>query len=397
MYSITTATRKVAAMSKRIRVVQGGTSASKTVSILLILINLAQTDSEPTLTSVMSESMPHLKRGAMRDFLSIMKAHSYYQDGRWNKSDFTYTFETGSKIEFFSVDQSDKVRGPRRDRGFLNEANNNPFETFEQLEVRTKELFFLDFNPTNEFWAFTDLIGIRQDVEHIVLTYKDNEALDPDIVASIEQRRDRKGWWQVYGLGQLGEVDGKIYKDWKIIDDIPHEARLERGFLDFGYSNDPSAAGGIYRYNGGFILDEWVFMKELSNKQLSTILLNKDPQKNLVVADSAEPKSIDELVSYGVNIVASEKGPDSVVHGIQVVQRQRISVTKRSINIIKEYRNYLWETDKNGRILNVPEHQFSHSMDGIRYGITNIVKIGAPDPFAELRVMQNRKRGNAFL
>lgn len=383
-------------MTARIRAVQGGTSASKTVSIILVLINLAQSDKTPTLTSIMSESMPHLKRGAMRDFLQIMKEHEYFEDGRWNKSDFTYTFETGSKIEFFSVDQPDKVRGPRRDRGFLNEANNNPYETFDQLEVRTKEFFFIDWNPTNEFWYYTDVAGKRNDVEHIILTYKDNEALDPEIVKSIEQRMGRVGWWQVYGLGLLGEVEGKIYKDWKIIDDLPHEAKLERVCLDFGYSNDPSAIVGLYKHNGGYIFDEWAFMKGLSNKQIADIILNKNTNKSLTVADSAEPKSIDEIASYGVTIIGGEKGKDSVAHGIQIVQRQRISVTKRSVNIIKEYRNYLWQTDRNGKILNVPEHQFSHSMDAIRYGVTNIIKIAAPDPLMELRVIQNRKRGNQF-
>ena len=200
-------------MSKRIRAVQGGTSASKTVSIVLYLINRAQTDKKATLTSIISESFPHLKRGVMKDFLDIMKEHQYYKDNNWNKTDYTYTFETGSKIEFFSADQPDKVRGPRRDRLFINEANNIPYEAFDQLEVRTKEFIFLDWNPTNEFWYYTEVNGKRNDVEHMILTYKDNEALSPEIVASIEQRVGNKQWWKVYGEGQLGEVEGKIYKD----------------------------------------------------------------------------------------------------------------------------------------------------------------------------------------
>lgn len=374
MYVKTTATRKVMQLNKRIRVVQGGTSASKTVSILLYLIALAQSDKIITLTSIVSESFPHLRRGAMRDFLLIMKEHGYYKDDRWNKTESTYTFETGSQIEFFSADQGDKLRGARRDRLFLNEANNVTFEAFEELEVRTKEFIYIDFNPTNEFWAFTDVIPIRNDVEHLVLTYKDNEALSKEIVDSIEQRRERKGWWKVYGEGQLGEVEGKIYKDWQIIDEIPHEARLERKGLDFGYSNDPTAIVDIYYYNGGYILDEQVFIKGLSNKQIYDILSNGGLA--LTIADSAEPKSIDEIRGYGVSIVGAEKGPDSVRSGIQLVQDQRVSITKRSINIIKEYRNYLWMTDKNGRILNDPEHTFSHSMDAIRYGLVSLIKKG---------------------
>lgn len=368
-------------LKKRIRAIQGGTSASKTVSIVLILINMAQTDEEPTITSIVSESFPHLRRGVMLDFLQIMQQHKYFKDDRWSKSDFTYTLETGSKIEFFSVDQPGKVRGPRRDRLFINEANNISYETFDQLEVRTKELIFLDWNPTNEFWFYTEVEN-RSDVDKLIVTYKDNEGLSKEIVDSIEQRKNRKGWWQVYGLGQLGEVEGKIYKDWKIIDDIPHEAQLIRYGLDFGYTNDPTAIVAIYEYNGGYILDEILFKKGMSNKQIADVLLNLE--KALVIADSSEPKSIDEISSYDILILGAQKGRDSVMNGIQVVQNQRISVTKNSINVIHEYRNYLWITDKDGRILNEPEHQFSHSMDAIRYAIVS-TKIQGETGFSQYR------------
>ena len=370
-YAITSAIHKIAKLQKRIRAIQGGTSAGKTIGVIAVLIDLAQQDEVPTITSIVSESFPHLKRGAMLDFLTLMQQQGYFKDKRWNRSDFTYTFETGSKIEFFSVDQPGKVRGPRRDRLFINEANNTPYETFDQLEVRTKEFVFLDWNPVSEFWYY-DKVANRTDCEYLKLTYKDNEGLDQRIIESIEQRKDRKGWWQVYGLGELGEVEGKIYKDWAIIDDIHHHARLERYGLDFGYSNDPTAIVAIYYYDGGYVLDEICFQKGLSNKQIADILNNQPPK--LVIADSAEPKSIDEIKSYGINILPAEKGKDSVKNGIQLIQDQRISITKRSINIIKEYRNYLWETDKEGKILNEPEHIFSHSMDAVRYGLSSIIK-----------------------
>lgn len=371
MYQITTATRKIAALRKRIKAVQGGTSAGKTIGIEQVIIDRCQQDKPGEVTSIVSESFPHLKRGAARDFLSILQTQKYYDDNRWNRSDYTYTFETGAILEFFSADQSAKVRGPRRKRLFLNEANNLPFETFEQLEVRTLEEIFLDWNPTNEFWFYTDVLPNRDDVDHIILTYKDNEALSLEIVRSIEQRKNRKGWWKVYGEGQLGEVEGKIYKDWVIIDDIPPEAKKVKKWLDFGYSNDPSAAGDLYRYNGAYIIDQLIFQKGLSNKQIADVL--KDEETVLTVADSAEPKSIDEIKSYGVPIIGADKGKDSVTHGIQLMQAQRIFVTRRSYDVIREYRNYMWMTDKEGRIINVPEHTYSHSMDGIRYAIVNDV------------------------
>ena len=337
----------------------------------------AQSDRVPTLTSITSESMPHLKRGAMRDFLQIMEQHNYFNPDRWNKSDFTYTFDTGSKIEFFSLDMPHKVRGPRRQRLFINEANNIPQETFDQLEIRTEDEIWMDWNPTSEFWFYTDILNKRDDVDFEILTYKDNEGLQQSVIESIERRKDNKNWWLVYGLGQLGEVESRIFTDWQIIDTIPHEARLERRGLDFGYSNDPTAIVDVYRYNNGLILDEIAYQKGLSNKQIADII-NLQQKKTLTIADSAEPKSIDEIASYGVSIMPASKGKDSILQGIQYVQDQRISVTKRSLNLIKEYRNYLWLTDKDGKIVNEPSPIFNHCMDSIRYAINSFRVVEDP-------------------
>ncbi len=369
-YIATQATHKLLGLKKRIRGVSGGTSAGKTIAILQILIDDAQTDSKPTLTSVVSESFPHLRKGAMRDFLNIMQEHGYFDDNAWSKTDYTYTFANGSKIEFFSADQPGKVRGPRRDRLFVNECNNVSQEAFEQLLLRTKEYCFADWNPVAEFYMYTDYIGKREDVDFIVLTYKDNEALDPSIVAEIESRKGNKQFWQVYGLGLLGEAEGRIYTGWKEIDSVPHEARLERYGLDFGYSNDPTAIVAIYYYNGGYILDEITYQKSLSNKQIADILNNQP--KALVMADSAEPKSIDEIKLYGVNILPVTKGAGSVNQGIQYVQDQQISITKRSTNGLKEYRNYLWMTDKEGKIINTPIDLWNHFLDATRYGFEGL-------------------------
>lgn len=365
-YILTTALKKLIQLKKRIKGIAGGSSASKTISIIQILIDKAQRDKTPTLTSITSESMPHLKRGAMRDFLNIMEAHRYFNPKLWNKTDYTYTFETGSKIEFFSLDMPHKVRGPRRQRLLINEANSIPKETFDQLEIRTTEEIWLDWNPTNSFWFYEEVIK-REDTDFKILTYKDNEGLDPQIVKSIEMRKDNKNWWRVYGEGQLGEVEGKIYTDWQVIDDIPHEARLERYGLDFGYSNDPTAIIGIYAYNGGYILDECTYQSGLNNKEISNILSNLP--RAIVIADSSEPKSIDEIKLNGINILPCQKGPGSILQGIQYVQQQRVSMTKRSVNLIKEYRNYLWITDKDGKIINEPQDYLNHAMDAVRYGM----------------------------
>lgn len=392
MYKITTATKKVKALKKRIRVVQGGTSASKTISILIYLIAMAQSDKARTLTSIVSESIPHLKRGAMRDFRLIMQAQNYWKDELWNATDSIYTFETGSQIEFFSSDNGDKLRGARRDRLFVNEANNVAFDAFEQLEVRTKDFVFIDYNPTNEFWFFTQLQGKRDDIDYLVLTYLDNEALSPEIVKTIEQRKNRPTWWRVYGEGQLGEVEGRIYKGWKIVDDVPHEARLVRRGMDFGYTNDPTAIVDVYYYNGGYILDEIVYRKGMSNKQIVDIILAQDKQV-LTIADSAEPKSIAEIASYGVLISPATKGQDSIVHGIQLVQEEAVSMTKRSVNLIREYRNYLWMVDRDGKTLNEPEQGDDHALDAIRYAIASYTKIkDKTDPKSVVDAMKSFTR-----
>lgn len=376
-----TATNKLLALDKRIRAVGGGTSASKSISILLILIDkaiVAANADQSLLISVVSESLPHLKRGVMRDFLNIMEGHGYfkrYGDAAWNRTDFIFSFSPKVKIEFFGVDSPDKVRGPRRDILFMNEANNCPFESFEQLEVRTRQEIWLDWNPTHEFWFYTEILPYRgADVDFLTLTYKDNEALDPEIVRSIEARQHNKSWWKVYGLGQLGEVEGKIYKDWAIIDEIPHEARLERLGLDFGYANDPAVLVAVYFYNGGYIVDELIYRTGMSNRAIADYVNNSAFPNVLMVADSAEPKSIAEMLEYGLHVIGANKGPGSRNQGIAWVQDQRMSVTKRSTEVIKSYRNYLWKRDKNGDIIQgtggpIPDHYKSDGMDAVRYAL----------------------------
>jgi len=315
-----------------------------------------------------------------------MQEQGYFKDVLWNKTDYTYTFESGSKIEFFSADQPGKVRGPRRDVLFVNEANNIPYETFTQLLIRTKKVCWIDWNPVNEFWFYDELLDKRDDLDFITLTYKDNEALSKAIVSEIESRKANKNWWKVYGLGELGEVEGKIYTNWQIIDELPHEARLEGYGLDFGYSNDPTSIVAVHSYNGGYIIDQIAHQKGLSNKQIADILSNQP--RALVVADSSEPKSIDEIMSYGIMITGSQKGQGSVLQGIQYVQDQQISVTKRSVDVIKAYRNYMWKTDKDGKILNEPDHTWSHAMDAIRYRLEALKptnEIGAYKPKAMLQ------------
>jgi phage terminase large subunit len=383
-FEATTATKRIFKTRKRIRLLAGGMRASKTISVLLYLIDRAQSDTSPTLTSVVSESMPHLRRGAIRDFESILTGHNYWNPKLWNASTFTYTFETGSKIEFFSADQPSKIRGPSRDRLFVNEANNIAQESWEQLLFRTREFAFADWNPVGDFYMYTDYelnddAGAKAGddrVDFLILTYKDNEALEPTIVEDIERKAKlNPAWSRVYAEGKRGEMENKIFKGWKIYDEVPHEARLEVRGLDFGYARDPNALCDIYRYNGGYIIDELAYRVGMLNRQTADLILNQQDPNVLTIADSAEQKSIAEMQEYGVNVIGVEKkgrgGETFTNSAIQWVQSQQMGITKRSLNYLKSYRSFMWQTDKDGNIIPKYDHYLSDGMMSVVYGMTN--------------------------
>lgn len=379
MFQKTTAQAKISKLKKRIRVVRGGTSASKTFSIIPFLIDYAVKNAKQEI-SIVAETIPHLRRGALRDFLKIMDLIGMYRDDQFNKSSLTYQFQNGSFIEFFSADNSSKLRGARRDILFVNECNNVEWESYYQLAIRTRKFIYLDYNPVSEFWVDTELLN-DPDTDFVILTYKDNEALEESIVKEIEKARDKAetsdywaNWWKVYGLGQTGQVSGTIYTNWSQIDTIPSEARLVYNGLDFGYSVDPSVAVSVYKYNDAYIVDEIFYRKGLSNSEIFNLLKGFNV---LTVCDSAEPKSIAELQSYGLKCTGAEKGKDSVNFGIQLIQQQKLLITKRSTNLIKELRGYVWETDKSGKETGNPIDAFNHGLDAMRYAFTKV--IGSPN------------------
>lgn len=393
MFKPTTAYNKIASLKKDLRIVQGGTSASKTISVLLYLIDWCQAlDAEGNpinankMVSVVSESLPHMKKGALKDFLTIMKAHGYYNEANHNKTDQQYTFETGATMEFFGLDDPDKAHGPRRDVLFLNEANNISYNTYDALEIRTQDFTIIDYNPTSEFWVHTEVIP-HQDHDFLIVTYKDNEALAEKMVKKIESRKHNENWWRVYGLGLVGKLEGLIFPNFEIIPEVPEDARLERHIVDFGYTNDDSAIGDLYRWNNAFVIDELGYGTGIKNKQIANIIRKSEglepvsehgnydrSTEILTIADSAEPKSIDDMEDYGVKTMGSTKGQGSVNAGIEVTQDQKLYITARSVNYIKCFRNYQWKIDKKtGKSTNTPEHEFSHAPDSVRYGITDIL------------------------
>jgi phage terminase large subunit len=378
MFKRTTATNKVLGLKKRVKIIQGGTSASKTYSILAVLINKALSIHGIEI-SVVAETIPHLRRGALKDFLKIMKWTGRFFEDRFNKSLLRYEFANGSVIEFFSADDSSKLRGARRDILYINECNNVTFDAYNELAIRTRKEVYLDFNPANEFWVHTELKD-EPDSDFLILTYKDNEALDNSIVEQIEKNRDKaktssywSNWWKVYGEGQLGMLEGVVFSNWKGIDTIPKEARLLGIGLDFGYTNDPTAIVEVYSYNGQRIVNQIVYQNGLVNSEIAKRL----PKNVIVYADSSEPKSIEEIRRLGITIKGVTKGKDSINYGIDVMQRQDYLVTNQSVDLIKELRSYIWDTDKTGRRLNKPIDFNNHAIDALRYHEMETLGIGA--------------------
>jgi phage terminase large subunit len=247
----TTAITKIAKLNKRVKIIQGGTSAGKTFGIIPLLIDIATKSVNEI--SIVAESVPHLRRGALKDFIKIMRWSNRFFEDRFNKSLLRYEFANGSYIEFFSADDSSKLRGARRDILYINECNNIEFEAYNELAIRTKKRIYLDFNPANEFWVHTELKD-EPDTDFLILTYRDNEALDERIVKEIEKNRLKAttssywaNWWRVYGEGLVGMLEGVVFTNWQLIDLIPTEARLLGYGLDFGYSNDPTSIIEVYK------------------------------------------------------------------------------------------------------------------------------------------------------
>jgi phage terminase large subunit len=368
MFQVTTAIHKIYELQKRIKIIQGGTSAGKTFGILPVLIDKCARE-KGLEVSVVAETIPHLRRGALKDFLKIMRWTGRYVEDRFNATLLRYEFANGSSIEFFSADNASKLRGARRDILYINECNNVTFDAYLELSIRTKKEIYLDFNPANEFWVHKELKD-EPDADFIILTYKDNEALDESIIRQIEKNRDKAAtssywanWWRVYGLGEVGMLEGVIFDNWKEIDKIPDDARLVGIGLDFGYTNDPTAAIEIYNWNGQRIVNEIVYRTGMLNSDIAKIL----PSSVTIYADSSEPKSIDEIRRYGKTIKGVTKGADSIRYGIDVMQRQSYLVTKQSTNLIKELRSYCWDVDKQGVRLKNPAGGNDHAIDALRY------------------------------
>ena len=367
---------------KPIHVQQGGTSSGKTYGILQYLFKEAGRNKNEVVT-VVAEDVPSLKSGAYRDAITILNNDpdllAYYPKQLWNKTDRYFKSLSGSVIEFKSFQDEYDARSGKRDRLFVNEANAVKHGIYEQLSLRTNKQSIIDFNPSARFWAHDNLFG-RKDVEWVVTTYRDNAFLNPNIREKIESYEPtpenisrgtaNEYRWKVYGLGEVGRLEGLVFPGFKVTSEFPEEYKWRVFGMDFGYTNDPTTLVEIRYAHGNLYWKEHIYKTGLTNPEIAKEVKRLGFQKEKVVADSAEPKSIEEIKRNGCHIVGAEKGRDSINQGIDAIKRYKCYINSDSKNLIEEFSSYTWDKDRDGNPTNKPIDKFNHGIDAGRYALS---------------------------
>lgn len=380
MFQRTTAVNKILALTKRKKIIQGGTWAGKTYGIMAVIVNYLLLNEACHLT-VVTETIPAVKKGALANFFEIMMLTQRWNQSNYNATDRIYKFPNGSVIEFNSFDSVGKAQaaGKRTDL-FINEAPYISYDVADALIMRTSGNVWIDFNPTHEFWAHTEILS-NPDAEFLLLKYTDNEALPKTIYDELMMKREKAkdsaywaNWCRVYIDGEIGSLQGVVFDNWKQCEQLPTDAKLIGYSMDFGFSNDPTAVCEVREQNGELFIRELIYETGLTNPMICE-RLKKLGVSGEIIADSAEPKSIAEIRMQGFRILPAKKGADSIQSGIDVLQRYKINVTADSLNLIKEFRNYKWKQDKDGKQLNEPVDYYNHAIDGIRYVALNKLQL----------------------
>ena len=353
---------------KRLVVEQGGTRSGKTYNILMWIIFDYSIRNEGKTITICRKTFPSLRASVMRDFFSILQDHDEYIVEYHNRSSHEYKLN-GNMVEFISLDQPQKIRGRKRDLCFINEGNELSWEDFFQLNIRTEERIVIDFNPSDEYHWIYDQIVPREDCSYFKTNYLDNPFLPPELVAEIEKLKDTdEVYWKVYGLGERAQARSVIF-NFQTVNHVPADSQLLAYGLDFGYVNDPTALVEVYQKGDNLYFKERLYDTGLTNQMIAkyfdTLGLNRQTP---IYADSSEPKSITEIRRWGWNIKPTQKGPDSINAGIDIMRRYKLHWTEDSANGIKEMRNYKWKEDRNNQLMNVPVDAFNHLIDATRYG-----------------------------
>jgi len=378
MIQKTTSLIKIASLKKRIKVIRGGQGAGKTISILILLINHAASKPDKEIL-ILSSELTKMRLTVIKDFVKLMRLIGIYDDSRFLAGTL-YRFPNGSFIKFIGLDKSDVGKGLRSDVAYFNEVNKIDFESYRQVASRAGQVY-ADYNPDAEFYIDTDVVG-RPDCDFLQLTFKDNELLSENERSEIlnyytngyyeNGEVKNKYWanlWNVYGLGNIGNLQGVIFENWNEVDAIPPNAEFISYGMDWGFTNDPTTLIECYRYNGELYVNELIYQTGLTNSdivlRMNELAINRYAD---IIADSAEPKSIEDVYRGGYkNIYPASKGSDSIRNSIDTLQQYTINITKSSTNLIKEFRTWRWAVDKEGKQLGTPIDKDNHAIDALRY------------------------------
>lgn len=356
----------------KIQVHQGGTRSGKTYSICLCLVELCYRNQDAGMViTICRKTFPALRASVMRDFIEILERENLYNTNDHNKSENLYNL-FGNTVEFVSIDMGQKVRGRKRDVLFVNECNEIDWDSWQQLLLRTTWRTIVDFNPSDEYhWLYERVIP-RDDAQFFKTTYLDNPFLSKEIVEEIERLKDTdEYYWTVYGLGERGVSKEVVFRTHEY-EKLPENAKFVAYGMDWGFTNDPTALVGVYIRENEIYIEELIYQTRMTNPEIAEKMRSLEIDRHTeIIADSSEPKSIEEIHRMGFNIKPAKKGADSVRIGIDVMRRHKLFIKSDSLNVIKEFRNYKWMTDKNGKILNVPVDAFNHAVDAARYVCIN--------------------------
>ncbi len=356
---------------------QGGSNSGKTHAIMLALFYIANENPKQVLT-VVGQDIPNLKAGALRDALNIWESSKLFKASvrSYNKSERIFEFSNGSLMEFKSYADAQDAKSGKRDYLFVNEANGVPWSVYNELALRTKKRIYIDYNPNSGFWVHDNLLG-REGVQLIISDHRHNPFLEQSVRDKIEGLKNTDiELWKVYARGLTGKVTGLILNNWHLCDAIPPGAKLIAVGLDFGFTNDETGCIEVYRQNGELWINELLYETGLTNPDIAKRLADAGLSKNTeIIADSAEPKSIEELRRMGWSIVPAKKGADSVKLFIDILKRYKLNITRNSINLRNELARYQWTKDRSGKTINQPVDQWNHLIDPLRYIALNKLKI----------------------
>ena len=371
----TTALRKIAGLRKKIKIVQGGQGAGKTIAILMLIINHCSSKPDREVI-IASEELTKMRLTVIKDFVKVMKAFGIYNQSRF-LSGTLYKFPNGSFTKFIGMDKEDIGKGFRCNIFYLNEMNKVGFEAYREIASRA-DMVMGDFNPNARFWVHDEILP-RDDCDFLTLTFEDNEYLPESERNEILRYYDlgynedgtikSKYWankWQVYGLGEIGILEGAVFENWEIVEQLPPEAKLLGCGVDFGYIN-PAAVVAVYRMDGKIYLDQVFYKSGKSNADIANAMIKAEVQSKRSYADSAEPKSIAEIKGMGVQLYPCESKTDIGDYAIRILNSDTFYITKRSVETIDEFRGLVWEKDKRGYPTGKPVKKNDHAVDAVKY------------------------------